>query len=57
MMDHQMDQSPIVVMPATLEHWSDIEQLFANIPCWCQSWRLSSSEYGLQDGQKLERGS
>jgi GNAT superfamily N-acetyltransferase len=23
----------------------DIEQLFARIPCWCQYWRVSSSEY------------
>lgn len=51
-----MDQSPIVVLPATLEHWSDIEQLFANIPCWCQYWRLSSSEYGrLKEGQQHEQ--
>lgn len=42
----QPDHSPIVVMPATAEHWSDIEDLFAQTPCWCQSWRLPASEYG-----------
>lgn len=51
-----MDQSPIIVVPATPERWPDIEQLFANIPCWCQYWRLSSSEYGrLKEGQQLEQ--
>jgi len=56
MMDHQMDQSPIVVVPATPERWPDIEQFFAHIPCWCQSWRLSSSEYGrLHEGQQHEQ--
>ncbi len=29
-----------------MEQWSDIEQLFAGSACWCQYWRLSSSEYG-----------
>jgi GNAT superfamily N-acetyltransferase len=51
-----MDQSPIIVVPATPERWPDIEQLFANIPCWCQYWRLSPSEYGrLKEGQQLEQ--
>lgn len=56
MTDHKMDKSPILVVPATPERWPDIEQLFTNIPCWCQYWRLSSSEYGrLKQGQQLEQ--
>jgi len=40
------DQSPITVVPATPERWPHIEELFAQIPCWCQYWRVSASEYG-----------
>jgi GNAT superfamily N-acetyltransferase len=49
------DQGPITVVPATPERWPDIEQLFAHIPCWCQYWRASASEYGrLSKGQLRE---
>jgi GNAT superfamily N-acetyltransferase len=42
----------ISVFPATLERWTDIEVLFARIPCWCQYWRMSSSAYGrIPQGQ------
>ncbi len=40
------DTETIQVIPASIELWSDIEQLFAGSACWCQYWRLSSSEYG-----------
>lgn len=36
------DQSPITVLPATIEQWVDIEVLFAGHPCWCQYWRVSA---------------
>lgn len=49
------DQSPITVLPATGEHWPDIETLFAKTPCWCQYWRVSAGEYGrLSKGELLE---
>ncbi|TAK11578.1 MAG: N-acetyltransferase [Anaerolineae bacterium] len=37
---------PITVVPAGPEHWPDLQAFFANIPCTCQYWRLTSSEYG-----------
>ncbi|OGO31341.1 MAG: hypothetical protein A2136_06455 [Chloroflexi bacterium RBG_16_54_11] len=40
------DTETIQVIPASIELWSDIEQLFARSACWCQYWRLSSGEYG-----------
>jgi len=36
----------IKVLPATAEHWVDIEKFFADQACWCQYWRMSASEYG-----------
>lgn len=36
----------IKVLPATVEHWADIEKFFAGQACWCQYWRMSASEYG-----------
>ena len=48
-------QIPIKVMPAATEYWPDIEELFANTPCWCQFWRVSASEYGrVSKGQLFE---
>lgn len=46
-------ENAIAVLPATPERWSDIEELFAHIPCWCQSWRVSASEYGRVSKQQL----
>lgn len=51
----QPDQNPIVVMPATAEHWADIEELFARHPCWCQYWRVSASEYGRSSKDELDK--
>ncbi|MBI3158182.1 MAG: GNAT family N-acetyltransferase [Chloroflexi bacterium] len=45
---------PLAVLPAAPEHWPDIEAFFANIPCTCQYWRLSSSEYGRGKKEGLE---
>jgi GNAT superfamily N-acetyltransferase len=45
--------NPIIVLPATLAHWSDIEMLFAQHPCWCQYWRVSASEYGRTSNDAL----
>ena len=42
----QPEPKPIIVVPATLDHWTDIEQLFDRNPCWCQYWRVSASKYG-----------
>jgi len=48
--------TPITVVPATAESWRDIEDLFAQVPCWCQYWRLSASEYGRASKGKLRQG-
>jgi GNAT superfamily N-acetyltransferase len=40
-----MDQS-IQTIPATKDHWEDIREFFERIPCLCQYWRMTSSEYG-----------
>jgi len=45
--------TPITVVPATAESWRDIEDLFAQVPCWCQYWRLSASEYGRASKAQL----
>jgi GNAT superfamily N-acetyltransferase len=47
------DKSTITVVPATMERWPDIEELFAQIPCWCQYWRVSASEYGRISKEQL----
>ena len=45
-----------MVVPATVERWTDIEELFAELPCWCQYWRVSASEYGrISKGEHHER--
>jgi GNAT superfamily N-acetyltransferase len=50
------DQTPITVVPATSERWSDIQELFTQTPCWCQYWRVSASEYGrTSNGQMSKR--
>jgi GNAT superfamily N-acetyltransferase len=41
-------QSPIVVVPATADRWNDVRTIMGghgDRGCWCQYWRLSSSEY------------
>jgi GNAT superfamily N-acetyltransferase len=48
-------ESQIRVLPATAEQWPAIEEFFGRIPCWCQYWRVSASEYGRgAKGQELE---
>jgi GNAT superfamily N-acetyltransferase len=46
-------QSPIEVVPATQERWTDIEEFFSHTPCWCQYWRVSASEYGRRSKGEL----
>jgi GNAT superfamily N-acetyltransferase len=43
----------LTVVPASAAHWSAIEVLFAQTPCWCQSWRVSASEYGRVSKETL----
>ena len=47
------DQGAITVVPASPERWPDIEEFFGNTACWCQYWRVSSSEYGRISKEKL----
>ena len=47
------ESHPITVVPATTEHWTDIQVLFANTPCWCQYYRVTSSEYGRSSRDQL----
>lgn len=46
----------ITTVPARLEHWEDIQVLFANTPCWCQYYRVTSSEYGRRSKDQLFEG-
>ena len=39
-------KSSLQVLPAEPRHWPDLKDFFANIPCSCQYWRQTSSEYG-----------
>ncbi|MEX2143173.1 MAG: GNAT family N-acetyltransferase [Anaerolineales bacterium] len=41
-----VNQPTLSVVPATPEHWPDVKEFFANIPCTCQYWRQTSREYG-----------
>jgi GNAT superfamily N-acetyltransferase len=43
----------LTVLPATPEHWPDLQVLFAKIPCWCQYWRVSASAYGRGPAESL----
>lgn len=49
------------IVPAAPKHWPDLQEFFASIPCHCQYWRVSSSEYGrntkasLVDSVKLRQ--
>ena len=45
---------PLLVLPATAEHWPVIEDFFARTPCWCQYWRMSAGDYGRTPKTKLE---
>jgi GNAT superfamily N-acetyltransferase len=47
------NQDSITVVPAVPDRWSDIEELFANTPCWCQYWRVSASNYGRTSKDQL----
>ena len=51
--DNKKNQGSITVVPAALDRWSDIEQLFANHPCWCQYWRVSAQQYGRTSKDQL----
>lgn len=42
------------MVAAAPEHWPDLEQFFANIPCDCQYWRVPSSEYGRGTREAME---
>lgn len=41
------------IVPAAPKHWADLQAFFTSIPCHCQYWRLSSSEYGRNDAASL----
>jgi len=43
-----------MVVPATSERWSDLEELFGRMHCWCQYWRMSASQYGRLSPGELE---
>lgn len=46
-------EGELVVVPATLDRWTDIELLLdgrEDRGCWCQAWRGPSSAYGLPNG-------
>ena len=43
--DQSTGAEPIVVRPATIERFDDIEPVI-NRSCWCQWWRQTAAEYG-----------
>jgi GNAT superfamily N-acetyltransferase len=46
--DTATDDRPLAVRPATLADWPAVEQILGRDGergCWCQYWRLSSSDY------------
>ena len=49
-----MDAS-VMVVPATQERWTDLEQLFgangAYAGCWCMFWRLDRAQFKTQKGE------
>lgn len=40
------EQITLNVVPATSEHWAEVDEFFTGSACWCQYWRLSASAYG-----------
>lgn len=49
------DHEPAVrIVTAGSKHWPDLQEFFANIPCHCQYWRVSASEYGRRDTASIE---
>lgn len=48
-----VEESTTTTLPAAPEHWQDIEELFAHTPCWCQYYRVSSSEYSRRPNEQL----
>jgi GNAT superfamily N-acetyltransferase len=49
----------LVFLPVTKSKWKDLEQLFGERGacggCWCMSWRLKSSTFEQQKGEKNKR--
>jgi GNAT superfamily N-acetyltransferase len=45
----------LTVVPATADHWPALKEFFANIPCSCQYWRQTSSEYGRASKDETSR--
>jgi len=50
------ESSPITTIPAGIEYWDDIQVLFDSTPCWCQYYRVTSSEYGRRSKDQLFEG-
>jgi GNAT superfamily N-acetyltransferase len=53
------EDSPLVFLPLTPEHWTDFENLFgprgACGGCWCMWWRQSQSQFERQKGEANRR--
>ena len=47
-----MHAGPIVVRPATIERFDDIEPVI-NRSCWCQWWRLAAGEFSRSSRSQL----
>jgi GNAT superfamily N-acetyltransferase len=47
---------PVTVVPATPEYWTEIQDLFARVACWCQYWRVPASAYGRSSAVELRAG-
>lgn len=47
-------EAALQVMPAGPEHWDDLLEFFERIPCTCQYWRVTSSEYSGAKKENLD---
>ncbi|MCW5876445.1 MAG: GNAT family N-acetyltransferase [Anaerolineales bacterium] len=47
-------QTDLHVVLAGPEHWDDLLEFFERIPCTCQYWRVSSSEYRGSKNEGLD---
>lgn len=54
-----MDKKKLKFYPLNKSHWKDFEKLFGERGacggCWCMSWRLSSSEFQKNKGDKNKK--
>lgn len=48
------EEAALQIVPAGPKHWDDLLEFFERIPCTCQYWRVSSSEYSGARKESLD---